>query len=392
MSKYTIMVRDRNLAYRGIIDDYRQFEFISRYNALGSWQLEIDYNSPGAKALLSAFSEKDGSQNPLNKGLTGITVLKGSQLVFSGPIRQLEERWSQEGHILTIGGPDDLVFLNERIFLMSPYAYQTSYTTDYYYTSGSAEFVIKEIVKTQLGSLAGASRQLANLTVPASTSRGFNPCSTRGRFQNVLREIQDIAAFSENRGSRLGFYLRQSGTGFVFDVYVPTDKSQTVIFSPAFGNVGEYTYTQEAPAGNMIIGGDKGSGTTRGFQFAGDEPSRKLYGEKEMFVDGSHSAAGELLNEVYKALEENAEKTGFVFTPLEQPGFEFITNWREGDLIKFKKDSESLTDIVREVHVALSDGEEKITLAMGTATLGRTLRLFDKTRNLEYRANDQERY
>lgn len=395
--EYFVYVRDTNLQIKEIVDDYKSLELVKRFNKLGAWKLEIDYDSKAAQAFISAFSVKDGSNNPINKGRAGILVMRNGSYLFSGPIRRLQEKWNADGHTLTLEGPDDMVFLDSKIEVPgpAPYDFRTSYTSAYYYTSGSAEYVMKQIVDTQLGPNAAARRQIANLTIVGSQSRGYNPTSTNGRFQNVLRELQRIAYLSENKGVPIGFNLIQTTSGtpvLQFDCYLPQDKSTSVIFSPDLGNVAEYEYTQEAPTGNFIIAGDANKGTTRGFAYAGDEPSRGLYGDIELFVNGANAATNELVDEVYKALEDNAEKTGFTFTPIEVPGVMFQTDWDLGTKVSFRKGTEELKDLIREVRIKLSPQGEEITPVMGTAGVGKTFRLFDKTRNLEYRTNDQERY
>lgn len=384
---YVVLVRDKNLVYKEIIDDFIRMDLVLRYNDLGTWQLELDYDSPGAQALLSVW--KDTTP----KGLPGINVQRnGTEAFFSGPIRNLEEHWSADGHRLIISGYDDLAFLYERMFIMTPFAYQTSYASAYHQLSGNAEIIIKDIVTKTLGSSASAERQLSFLDVTLNQNRGYGSCLSRGRFQNALRECQRLAAFSEQKGVPIGFYMKQFGQRFQFDCYLPVDKSSTVIFSPDIGNVTEYRYIQQAPTGNLVMAGDGNSGATRGFAYGGDTPSRNQYGTIEMFVDAGNYDPTKISDEVDKALAENAEKTGFEFTYKELDSFKFQTDWNLGDKVRFQRGIESFADLVREVKITVDESGEVIQPVIGTAGLGRTFRLFDRVRNLEYHANDQDRY
>lgn len=393
LDKYFIYVRDRNLAIKEIVDAFHSLTFVMRYNKLGSWELTLDFDNAAAQAFLAAFGEVDGSQNPINKGRTGILIYRNGTLIFSGPIRNLRERWSrQNGHTLTVGGPCDLTFLAERDVVVPPYGFQTQYSSDFFYaTNASTEYCIKQVVSTQAGSSASTDRQVAGLTVLTNQNRGYSPTNLKARFTNALAEIQRAALTSENRGLPLGFYLRQNGAALEFDCYTPPDKTNKIIFGPEIGNVAEYEYSLQAPTANLVLAGDSGTGTARKFAFAGDEPSRGLWGGIENFVDGGSATTAELVDKVYESLEEGAEQNGLTFRSLELPGFSFQTDWNLGDKVKFRLRGKDTTDIMREVEIQLGPDGETITPTIGN-TLGKRLQVFDHVKKMEYRLRNRENY
>jgi Siphovirus ReqiPepy6 Gp37-like protein len=393
LDKYFVYVRDKDLKIKEVIDSYKQLTFVMRYNRLGSWQVELDFNSAAAQAFLSAFSAESGG-TALNKGRSGILIYRNGSLIFSGPIRNLRERWSRkEGHRLTIGGPCDLTFLAERMIVVPPYAYQVSYGSDFFYaTSASTEYCIKQVVITQAGASAATQRQITGLGILTNQDRGYNPTSLRARFTNALDEIQKAAQASENRGFPLGFYLRQNGTsGLDFDCYTPVDKTSKVIFSPEIGNLLEYEYSLSAPSANLVMAGDDKTGTARNFAFAGDEPSRALWGTIENFVDAGTATTAELTDKVYESLEDGAEQNGLRFRLLEIPGFAFQTDWNLGDKVRFRLRGKDTSEIIREVEVSLGPDGETITPTIGNM-LGPRLRAFDRVKKMEYRLKNRENY
>jgi Siphovirus ReqiPepy6 Gp37-like protein len=391
LDRYFIYVRDKDLKIKEIVDVYKSITFVMRYNKLGSWQVELDFNTLAAQAFIAAFSEESGG-TPVNKGRSGILIYRNGVLTFSGPIRHLRESWTREGHRLTVGGPCDLTFLAERMVVVPPYAYQTSYGSDFFYaTSASTEYCIKQVVQTQIGSSAAAQRQLAGLSILTNQDRGYSPMSLRARFTNALAEIQKAAQLSENRGFPLGFYLRQnSSNGLDFDCYVPQNKTNKIIFSPEIGNLLEYEYSLASPSANLVMAGDDKIGTARNFAYAGDEPSRSLWGTIENFIDAGTATTSELIDKVYESLEDSAEQNSLRFQLLDMPGFAFQQDWNLGDKVKFRIRGKDTTEIVREVEITLDSKGETITPTIGNG--GARLQVFDKVRKMEYRLKQQENF
>lgn len=389
--EYFIFVRDKDLKIKEIVDVYKRLELIQRYNKVGAWRLELDFNTPAAQAFINAFGEVDENQFHVNQGKSGILVRRNGSTFFSGPLRYIQERWTKDGHILIIGGPDDLTFADKKNILPSPYDNQTSYTSADVYFSGSAEYCIKQLVDTQLKQ--SGSRALDFVTVVANQDRGYGTTQSRTRFDNLLKEVQRIAGFSETQGIPLGFSMIQSGTSINFDCYLPPDKSASVIFSPDIGNVREYEYNQEAPEASYVLAGDGGTGIDRNFAHAG--LNFRIYGRIETFYDaGIAQTTQELTDEVYKALADYGEKTELRFIPIELPGFEFQTNWSRGDKISFRLRGQDVKDIVREVHITITPEEGEIIVpSVGNLVAGsKRFRLYDRVYEIDRRLRSQENY
>ncbi len=64
-----------------------------------------------------------------------------------------------------------------------------------------------------------------------------NSITTQLNGENLLKAIQDICVSAD-----FGFQVIFTGTGFVFRLYQGNDRSQTVIFSPEFENIGSTEY------------------------------------------------------------------------------------------------------------------------------------------------------
>ena len=99
--------------------------------------------------------------------------------------------------------------------------------------SDVGETVIKDFVDKQCGPGAGA-RARTGLTIEADAAAGANWDGQRSN-KNVLEACQEIARMT-------GVQIKVVGTGaatFEFQVDVATDRTATIIFSEAFGNMAE---------------------------------------------------------------------------------------------------------------------------------------------------------
>lgn len=227
-----VYVRNPALERIGQIDDYTSLTVIPRYNAIGSFVLEISADS--------------GKANLLAEGNGLIIRAADGALVDSGPIRTVD--WSRSkddsgAGKLTVGGVSDTELLARYTCWPAPGSVIGSQADTVYKISAVvAETAMRTLVNLNAGPGALASRKNPLLTLATNGNRG--PVVTRqlNQFDSLLAVLTDIA-----NAASLGFRVVQVGSGLQFQVYEPTDRSGTARFAFDLGNLTDANYTTTPP-------------------------------------------------------------------------------------------------------------------------------------------------
>ncbi|MFD1423432.1 hypothetical protein ACFQ4J_06705 [Laceyella tengchongensis] len=384
---YEVWLRDRNLQRIHPIEDFVQLTLNMKFNDAGSWTCEMPLDSPDADRLIQARAQ--------GGGLAGIIVTRSGQPIFSGPIRHVEvlENWDKrESDKYTFYGLDDTGLLLSRL-AMPPNQkgeYQAGAGTgigfDVY--RGKAESGLIRLVKKNIAEEATSARRIPGLITAPDLARG-KTVTLRSRYHPLIEKLKEGAT----AGGKLGFRVIQIDNGIIqFQVYQPEDKTSKVVFSRARGNLGGYRYMVEAAETNFAVVGGSGEGTSRYFEYTGDEPSRSLYGSWETFLDRRDTSdTEELTQAMVNHLEEKTEKTELEIRPLDIYPTRFLLEYNLGDRATVEVRKEKIQDIIRGVQIVLAKEGAKITPTVGTPGVGTRFRLFDQYRNLEARVGNLER-
>jgi hypothetical protein len=366
----TIEIRDANLDLVGQVDDFTKLEAVLRFNLADSWILDLParYASdigPGA----------------------GIVVRRGTDVLFSGPVTKPERNWDKDTDSLTVAGVSDDGHVEDRLAFPSAPPYTGS---AYDVRTGAAETVMRAYVNANAGPGAASARQVAGLVLAADGGLG-STVTGRARF-DVLGDLLRSLAVS---GGDLGFRIVQNGAALTFEVYEPEDRSATVKFSPALGNLHAFTYAPSAPEGNYVIVGGGGEGTARVFSEGGDSASITRWGRRiETFRDRRDTTnAGELAQSRDEELASKAGKMSLTIEPVDTSGIQFLRDYRLGDLVAVEVDGSTIVDVVREVKLTISPAGETVAPTVGTPeAIGRGfLGLFGTVRALGRKVGHLER-
>ncbi len=353
MAKYKLYVRDSGLSKVGEIDDFGKLDLISRFNQPGSFALDV----PAGTDIASYLSVKGA-------GL----ILERDDLVdpiFSGPVIIKIKDWNKDQNRLTVSGPDDTIWLTRRlaypVVTGPPYSAQAHDVR-----TGVCETIMRQYVNLNAGPGANTERQVTGLTLAADTTLGSS-ITGRARFNNLLEFLQGLAL----AGGDLGFRIVQSGSDIEFQVYQPTDKTATIIFSEELGNLRAYEYSVEAAEANYFIAGGGGEGVARTFQEKGDSQSIVDWGRIEQFRDRRDTTdTDELIQTIDEELLSKAEKTNLSTTPINTDAIAFLTDYGLGDKVTVMVDGEAIQDVIREVKITLTrDKGEVVTPTIGTPKL-----------------------
>jgi hypothetical protein len=384
---YEIWLRDRNLQRIHPIEDLVQLTLNMKFNEAGNWTLEMPLDSSDVDRLIQVRAQ--------GGGLAGIIVTRAGQPIFSGPIRHVEvlENWDKrEGDKHVFYGIDDTGLLLSRL-AMPPNQrgeYQAGAGTGIGFDviRGKAESGLIRLVRKNMAEEAPPARKIPGLITAPDLERG-KTVTLRSRYHPLMEKLKEGAT----AGGKLGFRVIQIDNGAIqFQVYQPEDKTNKVVFSRERGNLGGYRYYVEAAESNFAVAGGSGEGTSRYFEFTGDEPSRFLYGTWETFLDRRDTADKEELTQAMVThLEEKTEKTELEIRPLDIYPTRFLLEYSLGDKATVEARGEKIQDIIRSVQIVLAKTGTKITPTVGTSGAGTRFRLFDKYRNIEARVGNLER-
>lgn len=237
---------------------------------------------------------------------------------------------------LVVQFTDDRVWLAYRQVYPNPAQASTGQTvTRYTITTTNPETAMYALVNLNLGPGALAARRLAGLTMAAPA--GLMPGTTvSGSFTrdtvltDALREVSRLAG-----GAGLGFRIVQSGAGMQFQVFQPANRTQSVVFSRALGNISTIKYALSAPTVTAAIVGDATAGTGRVVRERTNTVAATAgWVRRETFVDGRGAASATELDQLGdQALTEGGPQTRFAFQAIDTPQARYGYDYTLGDQV-----------------------------------------------------------
>jgi hypothetical protein len=373
MADYRLFARNPDLSKDSEIANYSELEYVSKYCLAGRWKLS------GQGEIPLTYQQ-------------GIFVERDGQVVFSGLVRKIEKEMNAAQAIdrkWTVTGIDDLGRLNERVAHPDPGGLTITLQT-YDTRTGAAETVITNYVSYNCGALAVAARQFANFQTATSSGRG-STVTGNARFFDLLDFIYNLA-----KQGGVGYQVRyDSGLNrLVFEITMPTDRTNSVMFSTEFGNLQQFKYTLSGPKVNFVWVLGQDTTISRGYASATDANSVTNWGRIEAVKDQRNEPDDAKLAEWgAQEIAENKEQEGFGMTtlPLGEVGFVYSVDYFLGDLVSVADDGQVLEDTVTEVNVKLkSNGEEIITPTIGKMPDVPLRATLDKITDLEKRVEKIE--
>lgn len=304
-------------------------------------------------------------------------VIEGWSLtlpVMSGPIvRIATHRTAGEANLLSVTIRDDLMHIWNLVGWPVPTAAIGAQTTAYRTYTGTAEKIVKDVVREN------ALRAGLPLTVAPDLGRG---ATIAGGIPFRFHPLQDKLMPSIEQAG-LGLRCYQQGAGLVFDVYVPT--TYPISLSEEAGTLLSYEYTRSAPAVTRVVSGGQGEGTARALALKVDTALESLWGFKlEGFVDARDSDDPvEITTRVNDLLAEGSMKEGL---SVELAETEYFGYHRApvGTRVTIKTPGFTITDIIRSATISYTNdsglvaepqvGEMEDTPALKQAKITRGLR------------------
>lgn len=364
-NQYEIFLRDENKKIIGQLDGFSSLVFIRRFNAVGSWALK---SSTSALALLT------------KKG--GIVVHRNGDPFFSGDMSEFED---ENGIDMTANGDDDLGPLAGRLVL--PVSSGAPFVNDYDVRSAAAETAIKQYVNLNAGPGALADRRVHGLSIEVDKGLGIN-VTGRARFDNLLVFINSLAI-----QAGLGFRVNNSE----FQIYKPSDKTKSIIFSTELGTLGAYKFHEKRGKVNYIYCGGTGTGSSRVFYEKQNSDAILSWGRFEAFIDKNNtSVAAELAAAASEELERQCNQVSLTFTPVVTETMRPIDDYDIGDWVTAVVRGQTINQRVMEMKTSIDvSGAEVHEMTIGTegqtTDLSGLSAIYSRIRGLDQRLSTQER-
>jgi hypothetical protein len=353
-----VEVRDKDLIRVGQITerDLVGLEMVLRFNKVGGWKITLPSSNPMATAL-----REPGA---------GIIVNGPSGVLLSGPTksaRSVKTADDPEG-VWEITGADDSICLGYRVAYPTPTTDNVDLQGDYDVRTGAAETVMKAYVNANMGPAAPTARRYG-LTTQTDLGRGAT-VTGRARFETIGALMEQLATTSG-----LGFKVIQVGTNFEFQVYEPTDRSATIRMDIDNNRLTKSEYAYAAPEATRVIVAGQGAGADR--VLLERTTSSSLTAESqwrsriEVFKDQRSTTE---LTELQQAGDEILAAKGVTVesvsvTPSDDQAMNFPQDWGLGDRVSVIVGDITVSQIVTEVAVVVTEDGVKIGATVGDSVV-----------------------
>ena len=355
----TVEVRDITNTRVGLLTpaDLVGAKFMSKFNNVGSWTVELPYGHALADILRTPGS--------------GIIVTGPDGVLLSGPMvqSQLAQTIDDPDGTWTITGLDDSVILADRLAYPSPgISNVAAQTVANDIRTGSAETVLKQYVNYNVGPAATAARKIANLTIEADANRG-DAVTGSARFET----LQDLFYPLAQTGG-IGYTVEQVGAALQFQVYVPQNRTSTIRMDLQNGKLSKTDYAYVSPKLTRTIVGGQGESIERIFYEATSTDSvaaETLWGRRiEAFTDSRNTA---LTAELQQAGEEALVDKGKTIVnlsvvPADDINMRYGFDWGLGDLVSVIIGDIEASATVTEVAIGIESDGVRIIATVGTPT------------------------
>lgn len=322
-----------------------------RFNNVGSWEIAIPAGTNADLLRTPGF---------------GLVCTGPSGVLFSGPTvaaTAVKDSENPKG-VWSIRGATDAIVLGEHLAYPTPStANVAAQTSAYDSQSGVASSVMYGYVQRNLVSgTAPAARAVSGLSIATDTAIG-STVVYNARFQKLGDLLSTLAAVSN---PQLGFDIKQVGTGIVFSVYQPADKSGLVRMDAANGTLQKVQYGYGYGATRAIVGG-MGQLTARQFVEVSNTSAESQWARRvEVFVDQNNESDTTKLTQYGKdKLAEGGSITSIEVTPSSDLVMEYGVDWNLGDTVSVIIDSQQVSAIVSQATITVAEDGVRVGATVG---------------------------
>jgi hypothetical protein len=338
---WALYVRDdSNGEILGELQDYTKATFISRFNDVGTWEIESHLSEIALELI--------------RRRKVGIVARVGESTVLSGPMTRVQRTWDRDGERLVITGYSDLWWAASRIV-----ATPNVETIDF---EGSFDFVLRNVM------WQGMQRSGPYILGVEGATPGPQPfpCGVSVRWERCLTVMQAAARQSV---PIYGFDIRD----LTFESWLPGDHG--TIFSLELGTMGSYELVAESPDANWLAVLGRREGAERQWRYvadaenvaewwgyedvldassAGEEPERGTDEDGNEWENPWPDNQEELQLAGEEGLAEKIKPVSCRVTPIDIPTQRFGLHYGLGDLATvYFADGLEFTETISEVTIGL---------------------------------------
>ena len=379
-----VEVRDSNLERVGQFtgNDLVGATFVLRFNNVGTWSVKLPYANPLAELLrLPGY---------------GIVVTRSNgEPILSGPTLSAKLDQTQDntqGDWEIIGATDDLA-LTERLAYPTPStADVTAQTQAYDVRNGEVETVVKEYVDANIGPSSPLDRRIPNLIVATNLVRG-EVVYASARFETLQSLIYNLAQVSG-----LGYAITQDADNLVFEVYEPTDRSDTIRMDLQNRKLSSSSYSYGTAKVTRAIVAGSGEAESRIFLERTNTDSlaaESTWGRRiEVFKDARQSDGTDELNTAGDELLADVGKTivEMSVSPSDDQTMIYGVDWFLGDRVTVVANDIESTAVVTEIGILVSSDGVRIGATVGTPVgIEFESKILAKQQDTEARVSNLER-
>lgn len=271
--------------------------------------------------------------------------------LMSGPIIKVDAgRAAGAANSITVTIRDDLMHIYGLVGWPKPTAGIAAQTDAYRTYTGSAEKIVKDVVREN------ALRAGLPLTVAPNLNRGS---TIAGGIPFRFHPLQDKLIPSIEQAG-LGMRCYQVSGGLRFDVYEPA--TYPIALSEEAGTLLSYSYSRSAPVVTRVVSGGQGEGASRALAERIDTSLEALWGfTLEGFVDARDSDDPiEIDTRVKDLLAEGSAKEGLSVQLAETEHFGYHRA-PVGTRVTIKTPGATITDIIRSATISYTTDSGLVT-------------------------------
>lgn len=302
---------------------------------------------------------------------------RGTQFL-AGPVERPHGpyQWSGRGvGTVTFHFTSDLgVVLGRRIYPdpSRPWAGQSASDDAHYVLTGRASTAIRTLVNVSSGPGAVAARRVPYLVMGGDPVAGPT-VTVRARFGPLGDELRAIVTAA---GESVRYYtvVDPVGKRIVFEVATPVDRSGSVVFSYALGNLRSVTYETEIPRVTTALVAGQGEGKARTLLERTHAINEGDHWRIEDLVDRRDTADSAVLAQAGdEATAEGGQSARLATVTVDSPDQRYGEHFRLGDLaITEPYPGAPTTERIRAAHLqATPRGGSLLTTVVGSQAAAR---------------------
>ena len=352
MVRHTLLVVDPSLTVVSDPLDWKQLDVTLRFNEVGTGYGQLVATPQLLDVLMPGNS---------------MVLIRDGKVYSAGPVEDWVVRWSTDGEasgpgLVDVTWADDLALIAGRLVYPDPANTADSQTAARRsFANTNAETIMRTLVDENAGPNALSARQVANLALGQVSGVGVN-VSWSARFQPLMDALREVATISGD----LGFRIRRTSSQLLFEVYQPRDLSATVRFSPAWGNLRQYSLRRAAPKVTTAIVGGQDAGVDRTIRERTNTAGESAWWRTEVFVDRrDQDDTDELDAAGDERLADNDELVQLATVTVDTDQIRYGRDYDLGDVVTIALGhGAEVTDTVRAVHLQVTPNRGEVVTAM----------------------------